>query len=94
MYTNTEASVKLNGSLTGWFQCASGVKQGDNLSPTLFALFNNDLAQELNDLNSGIKIAETHICCLLYADDITLISQTENGIQQMLNRQNGVINGN
>ena len=65
MYTNTEASVKLNGSLICWFPCTSGVKQGDNLSPTLFALFINDLAQELNDLNSGIKIAETHICCLL-----------------------------
>lgn len=85
MYTNTEASVKLNGSLTGWFPCTSGVKQGDNLSPTLFALFINDLAQELNDLNSGVKIAETHICCLLYADDIMLISETENGMQQMLN---------
>ena len=84
MYTNTEASVKLNGSLSNWFPCTSGVKQGDNLSPTLFALFINDLAEELKTLNSGIFIDNVHICCLLYADDLMLVSDTEGNMQRML----------
>ena len=85
MYTGTEASVKLNNSLTNWFPCTSGVKQGDNLSPTLFALFINDLALELNSMDCGIKIDNTHICCLLYADDIMLLSENEDNMQRMLN---------
>ena len=84
MYTNMEASVKLNGSLSSWFPCASGVKQGDNLSPTLFALFINDLAEELKTLNCGITNDETHVCCLLYADDLMLLSDSEDNMQRML----------
>ena len=84
MYTNTEASVKLNGSLSSWFPCTSGVKQGDNLSRTLFALFINDLAEELKTLNCGITIDETHVCCLLYADDLMLLSDSEDNMQRML----------
>ena len=84
MYTNTEASVKLNGSLSSWFPCTSGVKQGDNLSPTLFALFINDLAEELKTLNCGITIDETHVCCLHYADDLMLLSDSEDNMQRML----------
>ena len=85
MYTGTEASVKLNNSLTKWFPCTSGVKQGDNLSLTLFALFINDLALELKSMDCGIKIDNTHICCLLYADDIMLLSENEDNMQRMLN---------
>ena len=84
MYTNTEASVKLNGSLSSWFPCTSGVKQGDNLSPTLFALFINDLAEELKTLNCGISINDLPLCCLLYADDLMLLSDTEDNMQRML----------
>ena len=84
MYTNTEASVKLNGSLSSWFPCISGVKQGDNLSPTLFALFINDLAEELKTLNCGISINDVPLCCLLYADDLMLLSDTEDNMQRML----------
>ena len=83
MYTNTEASVKLSGTLTSWFPCTSGVKHGNNLFPTLFALFINDLANELRSLNCGITLDGTHICCLLYADDIMLVSETETGMRRM-----------
>ena len=85
MYTGTEASVKLKNSITNWFPCTSGVKQGDNLTPTLFALFINDLALELKSMDCGIKIDNTHVCCLLYADDIMLLSENEDNMQRMLN---------
>ena len=50
LYSNTLSCVKINGITTPWFQTLSGVKQGDNLSPTLFSLFINDLVKEIKDL--------------------------------------------
>ncbi|CAC5371409.1 Ryncolin-2,Fibrinogen C domain-containing protein 1-A,Ryncolin-1,Ryncolin-3,Fibrinogen C domain-containing protein 1-B,Fibrinogen C domain-containing protein 1 [Mytilus coruscus] len=44
----------MNDTLTDWFSCNSGVRQGDNLSPTLFSIFINDLVQEVKDLNFGV----------------------------------------
>jgi hypothetical protein len=54
--------------------------------PTLFAIFVNDLVQEINDLHLGIKMNETSsISMLLYADDIVLISNNSENLQIMLN---------
>ena len=44
LYTLTESCVCVNGVYTDWFLTTMGVRQGDSLSPTLFALFINDLA--------------------------------------------------
>ncbi len=63
----------------------SGLKQGDTLSPTLFGIFINDIVREINDLNLGVKIGNKKLSILLYADDIVLLSDTENGLQAMLN---------
>ena len=57
---------------------------GGNLSPTLFAVYLNDLAIELNNMNLGISIDGLHICILLYADDIVIISENESNLQKML----------
>ena len=69
---------------TEWFQTLYGVRQGDNLSPTLFNIYINDLAEELKSMNLGIKMGELHICILLYADDIVLVSEHEQNLQRML----------
>ncbi len=71
--------------LTDWFITQSGVKQGDTLSPTLFGIFFNDIAHEVNNLNLGINIGNRTLSILLYADDIVLLSDTEEGLQTMLN---------
>ena len=48
MYSNPISGIKLNQYLTDWFDTDSGVCQGDSLSPTLFGIFVNDVAQAIN----------------------------------------------
>jgi len=57
MYAHTFCSVRLNNSwITDWFQTSSGVKQGDNMSTTLFALYINDLAYTINKKCKGVNL--------------------------------------
>ena len=86
MYENLEACVRVNGQLTDWFSVNSGVRQGDNLAPTLFAIFVNDIASDINGLNLGIPIAnDERLSILKYADDIVLIAESPEDLQRMLN---------
>ena len=59
LYANPQSRIILNGYDTEYFGCPLGVKQGDCLSPTLFAIFINDLAEELKNSGLGISI-ESH----------------------------------
>ena len=87
MYSDLKAAVNLGGHLTEWFGISGGVRQGDNLAPTLFAMFINSLTNEINQLNEGITIdnGRLNLSILLFADDIVLISETETGLQRQLN---------
>ena len=79
---NNEAStVGINTKMT---DCRTGVKQGCNLSPTLFSIFANDLVAEVNDLDIGIKVGDRKLSLLLYADDIVLVAESEEKLQSML----------
>ena len=82
---NTYSCIKLNKFLTDWFHTSSGVRQGDTLSPTLFNIFINDLAENIKELNLGIKIGDINLSVLLYADDIAVIAENEKDLQTMLN---------
>jgi hypothetical protein len=62
------------------------VKQGDSASPTLFAIFANDLVQEVNDLDLGFDLGGRKVSMLLYADDIVCIAQTEEDLQRILDK--------
>ncbi|MCG8049515.1 MAG: reverse transcriptase family protein, partial [Candidatus Thiodiazotropha endolucinida] len=85
IYCHTTACVRINGKLTNWFDCKSGVRQGCNLSPTLFSIFINDLVAEINSLNVGVKFENEQLSMLLYADDIVFVSSSEAEMQLMLN---------
>ena len=49
-------------------------------------IYVNDLAIELNKLHLGIFFVDSHLCILLYADDIVLLSDSEEELQKMVNR--------
>ena len=76
-----------NNILSSSFTTISGVRQGDNLSPTLFKIFINDLSNELKTPNVGVHIGPDIILShLLYADDLALIAESEADLQELLNR--------
>ncbi|VDI27517.1 palmitoyltransferase ZDHHC13/17 [Mytilus galloprovincialis] len=92
LYIDTESCVCVNDHRTNWFQYSNGIRQGDNLSPfiakgivyRLFALFVNDLATEIKDLETGIPCDNEKISLLLYADDIVILTENENDMQRCL----------
>ena len=69
---------------TEWFKICNGLSQGDPLSPQLFSIYINGLVEELNLLHMGVKIGEKYITCLLFADDLVIISETANQLQLLL----------
>ena len=89
VYKHTTSTIKINNKLTEWFNCNSGVAQGNNLSPTIFAAFVNDLVTEINDLGIGVQVGDLFVSMLLYADDIVLIANSERNLQTMLNTLHG-----
>ena len=84
LYSFSEACIKINNYKTDYFPLTCGVKQGDNLSPTLFSMFLNDLATGIKELNLGVDVDGCNVSILLYADDIVLIAPNENNLQFML----------
>ncbi|CAG2185243.1 unnamed protein product [Mytilus edulis] len=85
LYSKLKVAVRLSpGILTEWFSIDSGVRQGDNLAPTLFALFMKSLVPEINSLSYGVPIGNDMVSCLLYADDIVFISESVHGLQTQL----------
>ena len=88
LYANLQSCVRVGGRLTDWFDISAGVRQGDTLAPTLFALFINDFALEINTLGTGVPIDGEQISTLMYADDVVLVSDTEHGQQTMMTTLN------
>ena len=88
LYKDIKSAIRIAGHFTDWFSVSSGVRQGDNVAPTLFAMFVNDLATEIKELKLGVMAGTLQISLLLYADDIILLSETEEGLQQQLNTLN------
>ena len=87
MYNDLNLSVKLIAGITPFFKSDVGVKQGCNLIPTLFNLFINDLVEYLqNDITEAVKLNEYSCNCLMYADDLLLLSESWEGLCQTMDK--------
>ena len=84
IYNDPVSCVQLGSTLSDWFPISLGVRQGDSLSPVLFATFINDLAAEINATEAGIDINGDKLSLLMYADDIVLISSDPDEAQSQL----------
>ena len=74
-----EATVRTRHRTIGWFQIGKGVRQGCILSPCLFNLYAEYLMRNagLSEAQAGIKIAGRNINNLRYADDTTLMAESD-----------------
>ena len=71
---------------TDWFQIEKGVRQGCILSPCLFNLYAESIMRNagLEEAQAGIKIAGRNINNLRYADDTTLMAESEEELKSLL----------
>ena len=87
MYSNVKSKVSYSGSTSDAFDNTLGVRQGDCLSPFLFAMYINDIEHSLSQCNTGIMFGGFKIVTLLYADDVIfmiLLSESAEGLQRGL----------
>ena len=85
IYNDVSFVVNCHGKATNSFKSTVGVKQGCNLSPLLFSLFLYDLPITLSSSPNQVYINNENISCLLYADDLVIISETDLGLQSSIN---------
>ena len=79
LYAGQEATVRTGHGTTDWFQIGKGVHQGGILSPCLFNFYAEYIMRNagLEEAQAGIKIAGRNINNLSYADDTTLMAESE-----------------
>ena len=86
LYAGQEGTVRTGHGRTDWFQIGKGVCQGCILSPCLFNLYAEYIKRKagLDEAQAGIKIAGRHISNLKYADDTTLMAESEEELKSLL----------
>jgi hypothetical protein len=86
LYESVQQRVKVNGWVGPAFETASGVKQGDPMSPDLFGML-IEVFHEMLQLrcpNMGPQVGTDHVPDLIYVDDVTLLAKTPEGLQAAL----------
>src|SRR5574341_876952 len=86
LYAGQESTVRTGHGTTDWFQIEKGVRQGCILSPCLFNLYAEDIMRNagLEETQAGIKIPRRNINNLRYADDTTLMAESEEELKSLL----------
>ena len=86
LYAGQEATVRTGHGTTDWFQIGKGIHQGCILSPYLFNLYAEYIMRNagLDKAQAGIKIAGRNINNLRYADNTTLMAESEEELKSLL----------
>ena len=86
LYAGQEATVRTGHGTTDWFQIGKGVQQGCILSPCLFNLQAEYIMRNagLEETQAGIKIARRNMNNFRYADDTTLMAESEEELKSLL----------
>ena len=86
LYAGQEATVRTGHGTADWFQIGKGVHQGCILSPCLLNLYAEYIMRNagLEEAQAGIKIAGRNINNLRYADDTTLMAESEEELKSLL----------
>ena len=84
-YANQTMQVRWGSTLSTPFKVGNGVRQGGILSPALFNLYMDGLSVQLRECKTGCMIGDTLINHFMYADDLTILSPSSSGFQQLLN---------
>ena len=86
LYAGKEAMVRNGHGTTDWFQIGKGVCKGCVLSPCLFNLYAEYIMRNagLEEAQAGIKIAGRNINNFRYADDTTLMAESEGKLKSLL----------
>ena len=90
LYAGQEATVRIGHGPTDWFQIGKGVRQSCILLPCLFNLYAEYIMRNtrLEEAQAGIKIAGRNISNLRYADDTTLMEESEEELKSLLMKVN------
>ncbi len=86
LYKEVFYHIKLPEGLTEYVNSSKGVKQGCVLSPSLFNLFISDLPAIFDDTCNPASLHNKPVSCLMFADDLVLISLSISGLQTSLNK--------
>ncbi|MCO5594811.1 hypothetical protein L7F22_048845 [Adiantum nelumboides] len=85
MYESVTGRVRAPGGLSDAIESTVGVKQGCPLTPTLFRIYIDELLESVDTYgDAGSSLAGVMIPLLLYADDVVMISDTQEGLQRQL----------
>ena len=86
LYAGQEATVRIGHGTTDWFKIGKGLRQDCILSSCLFNLYAEYIVRNagLEEAQAGIKIAGRNINNLRYADDITLMAESEEELKSLL----------
>ena len=86
LYAGQEATVRTGHGTTDWFQIEKGVPQGCILSPCLLNFYAEYIMRNagLEEAQAGIKTARRNINNLIYADDTTLMAESEEELKSLL----------
>ena len=86
LYAGQETRVRAGHGTTDWFQIGKGVRQGCILSPGLFNFYAEYIMRNvgLEEAQAGIKIARRNASNLRYADDTTLMAESEEELKSLL----------